>query len=863
MTQPHWLTNRRFCVAALLLISASLVLHHPALADPEPQPGSDAPTASHSLADLVAAMAELPPLPTIARDALWIGPEDYRARRDALAERLEADNGVMLMRAYRDHNELAEIGPERQDNDSLYLTGCDLLQGQNPGAWLIISPEQTRLVLPDGLDRATGATMLREAIARGGFAFGQVVVASALDATLREMLAGVGQVFMQHAVSEEMEFATRGRQRALRFTALADRVRRTAAASGNDALTIPDTPGTSCTHRIMALRAVKSPAEIARLREAATITAQALRETLRITRAGMYEGDLCSLLRLQYREHGAPNVAFGPIVGAARNSLVLHYQPRRGERAAEIHAGDIVVIDNGAEYLGYAADYTRTVAVGANTGMFTDEQKSQVQAVLDSHLAALELAAPGVTIVELHRRSVAALAETYPGKDTRRLYPHLVGHHVGMHVHDPVDFRAPLQPGHVFTIEPGWYDPESGIGVRIEDTYLVREDGTIERITRNDLVPFEPEKLEQLVGSGLMEWRGILGVQTRFAWVADPEVPEIQRPAMEVVFLWPSRWRLDLREGDRILAVNDIGVLATEALFATRAVFERLHSVTVVRSGLRTRLLPGGQTVKASEGRLCMSLEALDKPELQHRPPGTNVAAFTAGWICRQLADLKCTPADGHASFVARRELADGTRTPELAAMVPATETTDGTPLMIVVPYDSPRPADLADDVPWGCPDNAAIATALEVARLLSTQPHPPVQLRFVSWTDARRAAFAEEHAASDSPQWRVVQLNQLCPGGRLEHRVGHAGLGTDAMRTVRATIEAQLHGCQVEFAPGVMPFVGPESRLNADTAQWLDITLPPPPGQPVRAFKLSVDSLTPLSRVAHLVERLVLSEWK
>ncbi|MGE0434768.1 MAG: M24 family metallopeptidase, partial [Planctomycetota bacterium] len=791
-------------------------------------------------------IAALPPLPWIEHDRMWIGPDEYRDRRDRLAKLLEPDGGMMLMRAYRDHNVDAEIGPERQDNDSLYLTGCNLLGDTNPGAYLIITPTRQALVLPDLPTATARATMMRDAIERGGFRATEVFAIGALDAVLRDTLKSAQQVFMQHAVSEEGEFATRGRQRGLRFADLSDKVRKLLASIGNDTAKIPDVPGTSCTFRVMALRAIKNAAEIERLKEAATITATALRETVRFSRPGMYEGDMCQMLRIGYREHGAPHMAFGPIVGSGPNSLVLHYQPKPGEQARQMNAGDIVVVDNGAEYLGYAADYTRTICID---GPFTEAQREQAQAVLDSHLAALEIAKPGVTIVELHRRSVASLAEHYPGEDTRRNYPHLVGHHVGMHVHDPVDFRAPLRPGHCFTIEPGWYVKATGIGVRIEDSYVVNADGTIERITRTDLVPFEPEPLGKLVGAGYRDWHSRFGMELEFVRQPDPDVPTTERMGLRIASMPRERPLVDWRVGDVVLAVNDIPVLGTEYMLAAESV---IRSATVVRDGKLVRVLPvdaqPASSVPARETALRARLEALADHPLQNRPAGSVGAAVVFGYVSKQLSAMGLRPQ------VERRPHDDdnGVRriSAELSVDLPAAGSASGSAIELIVPYDTPRTA----VVGWGCPDNAALAVALEFVReLISTPVHNSLRVRFVSFADATTVVSPAEPDDDDDATRLRIQLWQLCPGRRLDHRVRVVGSG-EWLDALSRTIRSRVRGGRLRFTPA------PAGMLtwSAGSAPLIDLSLPAPPGQAVRPFNLDRDDLVSLSRMVTVLRALV-----
>jgi Xaa-Pro aminopeptidase len=136
-----------------------------------------------------------------------------------------------------------------------------------------------------------------------------------------------------------------------------------------------------------------------------------------------------------------------------------------------MQAGDLVVVDIGAEYSGYAGDVTRTYPV---TGKFTPRQKEIYQIVLDAQKAALAVVKPGATIGQVHQ---AALRVINSKGFTVEEFPHGTSHHLGLYVHDPGNTRRPLEPGMVITVEPGIYLEKEQLGVRIEDDIVVTETG--------------------------------------------------------------------------------------------------------------------------------------------------------------------------------------------------------------------------------------------------------------------------------------------------------------------------------------------------------------------------------------------------
>jgi Xaa-Pro aminopeptidase len=250
-------------------------------------------------------------------------------------------------------------------------------------------------------------------------------------------------------------------------------------------------------HLLDELRLFKSADEIRLMQRAADISIAAHEAAMRAARPGVREYELQAELERVFRMHDA-EPAYGSIVGAGANACVLHY--RAG--AAQAGDGDLVLIDAGAEYRGYAADITRTFPVN---GRFGKEQRALHDLVGAAQAAALAQARPGVPYEAGHLAAVRTLTEgllslgLLKGKaekniadgSYKRFYRHKTGHWLGMDVHDVGDYRIDgesrlLEPGMVFTIEPGLYvskDDKSvppkwrGIGIRTEDDVLITRDG--------------------------------------------------------------------------------------------------------------------------------------------------------------------------------------------------------------------------------------------------------------------------------------------------------------------------------------------------------------------------------------------------
>jgi Xaa-Pro aminopeptidase len=250
-------------------------------------------------------------------------------------------------------------------------------------------------------------------------------------------------------------------------------------------------------HLLHELRLFKSPAELKLMRRAATIACEAQLAAMRATRPGGREYEVEAALQYVYRKNDAV-AAYEPIVGSGPNACVLHYRANNAPTAA----GDLLLCDAGAEYAGYASDITRTWPVG---GTYSKEQRALYELVLAAQAAALAQARPGRSWIAGHEAAVETLTEGLLSlgllKGTlksalasgayKKFYMHKTGHWLGLDVHDVGEYKLAgefreLEPGMVFTIEPGLYIAPGtkgvaakwqGIGIRIEDDVLVTAGG--------------------------------------------------------------------------------------------------------------------------------------------------------------------------------------------------------------------------------------------------------------------------------------------------------------------------------------------------------------------------------------------------
>jgi Xaa-Pro aminopeptidase len=246
------------------------------------------------------------------------------------------------------------------------------------------------------------------------------------------------------------------------------------------------------------MRLVKEPAELDVMRRAADVSREAHHAAAALAHESVFEYELEAVLDYTFRRRGARGPAYPSIVGGGANATILHYV----QNDQKLRDGELVLVDAGCELEGYASDVTRTWPVG---GRLEGARRDVYQVVLDAQLAALAQVRPGATLEAIHDTAVRALVagmlelgllsgtpdDCIASGSFRRFYMHRTSHWLGLDVHDVGTYRSggeprPLEPGMVFTVEPGLYVPADdenapsrlrGIGVRIEDDVLVTESG--------------------------------------------------------------------------------------------------------------------------------------------------------------------------------------------------------------------------------------------------------------------------------------------------------------------------------------------------------------------------------------------------
>ncbi|MGD9875530.1 aminopeptidase P N-terminal domain-containing protein [Desulfococcus sp.] len=257
------------------------------------------------------------------------------------------------------------------------------------------------------------------------------------------------------------------------------------------------------------LRAVKSPIERALIQKACDITGAAFRRVMGFIRPGVWEFEIEAEIYHEFMKNRSRGPAYEPIVASGKNACILHYV--RNDRLCK--AGDLVLMDFGAEYANYAADLTRTVPVN---GRFTPRQRAVYDAVLRVQRSAIRMLTPGNTLKAYHK-AVGGLMEQeliglgllddadVKGQDEnaplyRTYFMHGTSHHLGLDVHDYGDASRVFEPGMVLTCEPGIYIREEGIGVRTENDILITDDGPVDLMSD---IPVEADEIESLMADGM------------------------------------------------------------------------------------------------------------------------------------------------------------------------------------------------------------------------------------------------------------------------------------------------------------------------------------------------------------------------
>ncbi len=431
---------------------------------------------------------------------------EHQRRRQQFMDKIGQGTAILRSAPYAVMHNDVEYN-FRQDSDFFYLTGFD-----EPESVAVLAPhhEEHQYVLfvrPNDLEKETWSGY-RTGVegAKEKYGADEVYPIEELDEKLPQYLEKADRIYYRL-----------GRDRPFNDKIIVhwQRLLRTYPKTGTGPIAIEDIAPTLHT-----LRQVKSPAEIEQMKKAAAISVDAHNRARIYTQPGRYEYEVQAELEHTFRMQGALGPAYPSIVASGKNACILHYV----DNTRQMQENDLLLVDGGCSYRYYNADITRTFPVN---GRFTDEQRILYEIVLEAQKQAIEKARPGNGYSEIHDTAVRIIAEglldlgllqgdleeIIKEEHYKPFYMHRTGHWLGLDVHDVGVYQhgeTPhlLEPGHVFTVEPGIYisptvqakegQPEvderwRGIGIRIEDDILITTTGH-ENLTAG--VPKEVADLE-------------------------------------------------------------------------------------------------------------------------------------------------------------------------------------------------------------------------------------------------------------------------------------------------------------------------------------------------------------------------------
>ncbi len=406
----------------------------------------------------------------------------HRARRERVIERLGV--GVMVIATAPEavRNRDAHY-PYRYDSYFYYLAGFPepeavvvLVAGGEPRQILFCRERHEEREIWDGFRYGPEA-------AREAFAFDEARPIAELDEAMAQILEDQPQLAYAIGADPAWDARVLGWLNAVR-------------AKGRSGVAAPERL-TDARRVLDEMRLVKDAHELALMRRAAEISAAAHVRAMRTTRPGRHEYEIEAELLHAFRSQGALAPAYTSIVAGGANACVLHYVTN----SQPLNAGELLLVDAGAEYGGYAADITRTFPV---SGRFSPAQRDAYEVVLAAQAAAIARLAPGESWHAPHEAALKVLTQgmvdlgllqgevdgLIEAEAYKRFYMHRTGHWLGLDVHDAGEYKVggewrPLEPGMTLTVEPGLYIrpaqdvPEAfwNLGIRIEDDALVTAEG--------------------------------------------------------------------------------------------------------------------------------------------------------------------------------------------------------------------------------------------------------------------------------------------------------------------------------------------------------------------------------------------------
>ena len=436
-------------------------------------------------------------------------PEIFKARRNKVAKAILAKDGDTTALIVASHPELIRNDDVhylyRQDSNMYYLTGFEepesillLRPGKNPESIMFVRNKNVERETWDGFRFGPEGT-------QNEFRIDQVFSIDQFKSKSVELLSGYENVYYRLFKNKEVDHQVEN---------LLIDLKRAFGRSGYGLLSIKDADTF-----LGEFRLIKDQSDLFNQRRACEISAAAHVNAMKHTKPGMTERQVQALLVAEFYKHGAAREGYNHIVASGNSATTLHYN--FNDQVCE--DGELLLIDSGAEYNYYSGDITRCYPVN---GKFSVAQKKVYAGVLKVQKEIINYIKPGLFFKELHEMGTNLLVDlmfelnlvsgrkedVIKSMEYKKYYPHGIGHWLGMDVHDAGLYYIqgkprPIEPGMVFTVEPGLYIPGTdksapadlrGIGVRIEDNILVTEKGC--EVLTSD-VPKEINEIESIVGT--------------------------------------------------------------------------------------------------------------------------------------------------------------------------------------------------------------------------------------------------------------------------------------------------------------------------------------------------------------------------
>lgn len=387
--------------------------------------------------------------------------EFFSKNRRALATKL--DGGLVVLSAYTHMQHSADMAARfEQESNFWYVTGIEHAD------WQVIidtAREKEWLVKPDIKDMHEifdGSLSVEQAMKTSGIR--QVISVADRDVLLRELARKHSVVY----TVEQPDYVQR-----------ANFAPNPALTANKRHLETIFSAVQTCNKELAQLRAIKQPQEIAAIKKAISLTTKAFAQIKETLQTYTHEYQVEADFTHYFRSRGATGHAYDPIVAVGKNACTLHY----GENNSRLRQHQLLLLDVGARLDGYAADISRTYAIGTPT----DRQQTIHVAIQKAHKDIVKIIRPGLSVqdyseaVDMRMKQalieVGLLHDTKDDETYRTYFPHAISHGLGIDVHDSLGGPKTFESGMVLTVEPGVYISEENLGLRIEDNILVTETG--------------------------------------------------------------------------------------------------------------------------------------------------------------------------------------------------------------------------------------------------------------------------------------------------------------------------------------------------------------------------------------------------